>query len=113
MSQFTGVNLYSGCTNSVCSISSNYVLKNKKKIDFDNVWFSQLLGMSDHITFNLAKMGLQAAKYVPYGPVEAVVPYLIRRAEENTSVAGESGRELELLRSEIHRRKILSEGEKS
>ena len=94
-------------------LAANYVLKNKKKIDFDNVWFSQLLGMSDHITFNLAKMGLQAAKYVPYGPVEAVVPYLIRRAEENTSVAGESGRELELLRSEIHRRKILSEGEKS
>ncbi len=69
------------------------------------VWFAQLLGMSDNISFNLAKSGYNVAKYVPYGPVEAVMPYLLRRASENTSVAGQSSRELSLIRKEIVRRK--------
>jgi proline dehydrogenase len=69
------------------------------------VWFAQLLGMSDHISFNLARAGYNVAKYVPYGPVEAVMPYLIRRAQENTSVAGQSSRELSLIRKERIRRK--------
>jgi proline dehydrogenase len=69
------------------------------------VWFAQLLGMSDNISFNLAKSGYNVAKYVPYGPVEAVMPYLIRRAQENTSVAGQSSRELTLIRKELKRRK--------
>lgn len=69
------------------------------------VWFSQLYGMSDHISFNLAKQGYNVAKYVPYGPVKHVLPYLIRRAEENTSVAGQTGRELSLIRNELKRRK--------
>jgi proline dehydrogenase len=69
------------------------------------VYFSQLLGMSDNISFNLAKAGYQVAKYVPYGPVEAVMPYLLRRAAENTSVAGQSSRELTLIRKELKRRR--------
>lgn len=71
----------------------------------NHVWFAQLLGMSDNISFNLAKADYNVAKYVPYGPVELVMPYLIRRAEENTSVAGQSSRELTLIRKEIARRK--------
>ena len=69
------------------------------------VYFSQLYGMSDHLTFNLAHAGYNVAKYLPYGPVKYVLPYLIRRAEENTSVAGQAPRELGLLQKEINRRK--------
>jgi proline dehydrogenase len=70
------------------------------------VWFAQLLGMSDNISFNLAKSGYNVAKYVPYGPVVSVMPYLLRRASENTSVAGQSSRELTLIRKELQRRKL-------
>lgn len=66
--------------------------------------FSQLYGMSEHLTFNLQKAGFNTAKYIPYGPVKDVVPYLIRRAEENTSVTGDMGRELSLIQKEIKRR---------
>lgn len=72
-----------------------------------NVSFAQLLGMSDHISFRLAADGYNVCKYVPYGPVKTVVPYLIRRAEENTSVAGQTSRELDLLKKEISRRRKL------
>jgi proline dehydrogenase len=75
-------------------------------VDDDRVWFGQLYGMSDHISFNLAKAGYNVAKYVPFGPVKDVMPYLIRRAEENTSVAGQTSRELNLLQEEKKRRKI-------
>ena len=71
------------------------------------IWFGQLYGMSDHISFNLANYGYNVAKYVPFGPVKDVMPYLIRRAEENTSVAGQTGRELTLLTKEKNRRKTL------
>ncbi len=73
--------------------------------DDRRIWFSQLYGMSDHISFNLAKQGFNVAKYLPYGPVKHVLPYLIRRTEENTSVAGQTGRELSLILSELKRRK--------
>ncbi|MFZ6012700.1 MAG: proline dehydrogenase family protein [Bacteroidota bacterium] len=69
------------------------------------VWFSQLYGMSDNISFSLARSGYNVAKYLPYGPIKAVIPYLLRRASENTSVAGQSSRELTLIRKEIRRRK--------
>lgn len=69
------------------------------------VYFSQLLGMSDHISYNLSHAGYNVAKYVPYGPVKAVIPYLTRRAMENTSVAGQVGRELGLIEQELKRRK--------
>jgi proline dehydrogenase len=71
------------------------------------VWFAQLLGMSDDLTFNVAASGYNAAKYVPYGPVAAVLPYLFRRAHENTSIAGQSSRELALIERELKRRKRL------
>jgi proline dehydrogenase len=70
------------------------------------LWFGQLYGMSDHISFNLAKEGYNTAKYVPFGPVRDVMPYLIRRAEENTSVAGQTSRELNLIKEERVRRKL-------
>jgi proline dehydrogenase len=72
----------------------------------NRVWFGQLYGMSDHISFNLAEHGYNVAKYVPFGPVKDVMPYLIRRAEENTSVAGQTSRELSLIKTERQRRKI-------
>jgi proline dehydrogenase len=72
--------------------------------DDSRVWFAQLYGMSDNISFNLAKAGYRVAKYVPYGPVRSVMPYLFRRAAENTSVAGQSSRELILIRKELKRR---------
>ena len=70
------------------------------------MWFGQLFGMSDHISFNMAEKGYNVAKYLPYGPVKDVMPYLIRRAEENTSVSGQTSRELQLLKKERSRRKI-------
>ena len=70
-------------------------------------YFAQLLGMSDNISFNLSKAGYNVAKYVPYGPVDAVMPYLFRRAEENTSVAGQVSREFGLVKRELVRRKRL------
>jgi len=79
--------------------------KHGMKNNDERVWFGQLLGMSDNISFNLSKAGYNVAKYVPYGPVEAVMPYLIRRASENTSVAGQSSRELTLIKKEVKRRK--------
>ena len=72
----------------------------------DSVWFGQLYGMSDHISYNLSKAGYNVAKYLPFGPVKDVMPYLIRRAEENTSVAGQTTRELNLLKEERKRRKV-------
>jgi proline dehydrogenase len=68
------------------------------------VFFAQLFGMSDHISFNLANAGYNVAKYVPYGPIREVLPYLIRRAQENTSVKGQTGRELSLILKEMKRR---------
>lgn len=73
--------------------------KNDKRI-----FFAQLLGMSDHISYNLAHAGFNVAKYVPYGPVGEVMPYLLRRANENTSVSGQTGRELSLIMKERKRR---------
>ncbi len=88
---------------------SNYLamdIMEEKALDKndDRVWFGQLYGMSDHISFNMAKEGYNVAKYIPFGPVKDVMPYLIRRAEENTSVAGQTSRELSLLKKERKRR---------
>ena len=69
------------------------------------VWFMQLYGMSDNLSFNLAHARYRVAKYLPFGPVEQVMPYLFRRAEENTSVKGQTGRELQLIQSELKRRR--------
>ncbi|MDH4057433.1 MAG: proline dehydrogenase family protein [Cyclobacteriaceae bacterium] len=88
---------------------SNYYLtilmeKHNIRKDDNRVWFAQLYGMSDNISFNLAKAGYNVVKYLPYGPIRSVMPYLFRRAEENTSVAGQSSRELTLIQKELKRR---------
>lgn len=86
---------------------SNYlalVLINKYNIIKDKVWFSQLYGMSDHITYNLSNQGFNVTKYLPFGPFKGVIPYLFRRAEENTAVEGQTSRELFLYAKEIKRR---------
>jgi proline dehydrogenase len=70
----------------------------------DRIEMSQLLGMSDNLTYNLAFQGYHTSKYVPYGPVASVLPYLVRRAEENSAVAGQAGRELQLIDAELRRR---------
>jgi proline dehydrogenase len=79
------------------------------KHNHPHIYFSQLLGMSDHISFNLSHLGYNVAKYVPYGPVRDVLPYLIRRAQENTSVKGQTGRELNLIIQEKKRRNQVKE----
>ncbi len=75
------------------------------KKDDERLWFGQLYGMSDHLSFNLGEEGYNAVKLIPFGPVKDVIPYLIRRAKENTAVAGQTGRELALIKQEIQRRK--------
>ncbi|WP_229311157.1 proline dehydrogenase family protein [Larkinella soli] len=89
--------------------SSQYCIRKMLELKINpgdpHVWFAQLLGMSDNISYNLANAGYNVAKYVPYGPVEAVMPYLFRRAEENKSISGQSSREYRLIKSELKRRK--------
>jgi len=80
------------------------ISENNIEKDHPHLNFCQLLGMSDNITFNLAKEGFNVAKYVPYGPIKEVIPYLIRRAQENSSVTGDLSRELKLVQTEIKRR---------
>jgi proline dehydrogenase len=70
-----------------------------------HIHFSQLYGMSDNITFNLAKEGFSVSKYLPFGPIRDVIPYLMRRAQENSSMSGQTGRELSLIKKELKRRK--------
>ena len=100
------MSLFAGTHNEESSYLVMDIMKAKNISKNDNrVWFGQLYGMSDHISFNLAFHGYNVAKYIPFGPVKDVMPYLIRRAEENTSVAGQTGRELNLLKIEKKRRK--------
>jgi len=100
-------NLFIGSHNEESIIKATKLMnKYKYKNNHPFIWFSQLYGMADHISFNLALEGYQVVKYVPFGPVKEVIPYLIRRAEENTSVSGQTPRELSLIKKEIRRRKI-------
>ena len=89
-----------------------YLTKQMLKLGIESndkhFFFAQLLGMSDNISYNLAKAGYNVAKYVPYGPVEAVMPYLFRRASENSSVAGQASREFMLIKKEVERRKAAN-----
>ena len=89
--------------------SSAYLIELMKRYKLnkkDNrVYFSQLYGMSDHISYNLSNNGYNVAKYVPYGPIRDVIPYLIRRLKENTSISGQVNRELQKIKQEIKRRK--------
>lgn len=99
------ISVFIGSHNEVSNYLALQIMEDKGiAIDDDRVWFSQLFGMSEHISYNLAEEGYNVAKLVPFGPVREVVPYLIRRAEENTSVRGQTGRELSLLYEERKRR---------
>ncbi len=100
------ISLMCGSHNEYSNLYLTRLMTERKiKRDDKRVWFAQLFGMSDNISFNLAKEGYKVAKYVPYGPVRSVMPYLFRRAAENTSVAGQSSRELTMIRKELARRK--------
>lgn len=101
------ISVFLGTHNEESCLLAMDIMKSKTIASNDHrVWFGQLYGMSDHISFNLASEGYNVAKYIPFGPVKDVMPYLIRRAEENTSVAGQTNRELELIKAERKRRKI-------
>jgi proline dehydrogenase len=99
--------IFAGTHNELSSYKLMELMEAKGVLKNDNrIWFGQLYGMSDNISYNLAAHGYNVAKYLPFGPVRDVMPYLIRRAEENTSVAGQTSRELNLLKTERSRRKI-------
>jgi proline dehydrogenase len=87
-----------------CLFQTQRMQENNIDSNHPNIMFCQLYGMSDTLTFNLADHGFRTGKYIPYGPVEDVIPYLIRRAEENSSVGGEMGRELSFINQELQRR---------
>lgn len=99
--------IFEGTHNEISSYKLMELMNNKGLSANDNrIWFGQLYGMSDNISYNLAEHGYNVAKYLPFGPVRDVMPYLIRRAQENTSVAGQTSRELMLLEAEKKRRKL-------
>jgi len=102
------VSIFNGTHNEESNLLLAKLMDEKGLKRNDNrLWFSQLFGMSDNISFILAEQGFNVAKYVPFGPVKHVLPYLFRRAEENTSVKGQTGRELSLINKEIKRRRTL------
>lgn len=92
-----------------CMHAAQYMHDHQIPYDQPNVYFSQLYGMSDNITFNLAKAGYKTLKFLPYGPIKDTLPYLIRRSKENSAISGQMGRELHLLKKEIQRRKKSKE----
>ncbi len=99
--------IFAGTHNEESSYKLMQQMKEKSIAANDSrIWFGQLYGMSDNISYNLAAHGYNVAKYLPFGPVRDVMPYLIRRAEENTSVAGQTSRELNLIKEEKKRRKL-------
>ncbi|WP_162128351.1 proline dehydrogenase family protein [Flavobacterium phycosphaerae] len=107
MDHLDSMSIFAGTHNELSSYKLIELMEAKGILKNDNrIWFGQLYGMSDNISYNLAEHGYNVAKYLPFGPVRDVMPYLIRRAEENTSVAGQTSRELNLLKLERDRRKI-------
>lgn len=108
LAHLDNITLYCGTHNEASCLSAVRFLQDKGIPPSNpHVYFAQLYGMSDNMTFNLADAGYHVNKYLPYGPVTDVVPYLIRRAQENTSVAGQTGRELGLIQKELKRRNLL------
>jgi len=104
------IHLCSGSHNEQSNLYLTQLMENQNIAPGDErIYFAQLFGMSDNISFNLAKAGYNVVKYLPYGPVASVMPYLFRRAEENTAIAGQSSRELTLIRKELKRRKYNKE----
>jgi proline dehydrogenase len=107
LSNLDSIHLFIGTHNEKSSLLALKLMTELHLSNNDSrIWFGQLYGMSDHISFNLAEHGYNVAKYMPFGPVKDVLPYLIRRAEENTSVAGQTSRELSLIKKEKQRRNI-------
>ncbi len=107
LSNLDSIHLFIGTHNEESSQLALELMETSNISNNDSrVWFGQLYGMSDHISYNLAEQGYNVAKYVPFGPVKDVMPYLIRRAEENTSVAGQTSRELSLIKKEKQRRNV-------
>lgn len=105
MEHLDNMSIFAGTHNEESTYFLMDKMKEKKiKTDDKRIWFSQLYGMSDNISYNLADHEYNVAKYLPFGPVKDVMPYLIRRAEENTSVAGQTNRELALIKAERKRR---------
>jgi proline dehydrogenase len=99
--------IFAGTHNEESSYKLMHLMQEKGIKPNDNrIWFGQLYGMSDNISYNLAQNGYNVSKYLPFGPVKDVMPYLIRRAEENTSVAGQTSRELTMIKTERKRRKF-------
>ena len=99
------MSIFAGTHNELSTYKLMDIMKEKGvETNDDKIWFGQLYGMSDNISYNLAANGYNVAKYLPFGPVREVMPYLIRRAEENTSVAGQTSRELNLISAERERR---------
>jgi proline dehydrogenase len=86
-------------------LAFDYMQSHNIPMNHPHIHFSQLYGMSDNITFNLSKQGCNVSKYLPFGPIKDVIPYLMRRAQENSAVSGQTGRELSLLKRELARRK--------
>ena len=106
-SNINDFNLFIGSHNERSNLLATEIMeKHQIKNNDKRVWFSQLYGMSDNISFNLAINKYNVSKYLPYGPIKEVVPYLIRRLDENTSVSGQTSRELKLISKEIKRRKL-------
>ena len=106
MDNLDSMSIFAGTHNELSSYKLIEMMQAKGISKNDaRIWFGQLYGMSDNISYNLAEYGYNVAKYLPFGPVRDVMPYLIRRAEENTSVAGQTSRELNLLKTERQRRK--------
>lgn len=100
------ISICAGTHNEASSLLLTQLMQQANLVPSDpRVWFAQLYGMSDNLTYNLANAGYNTAKYLPYGPVAAVMPYLLRRADENTAIAGQSSREFLLIQKEIRRRK--------
>lgn len=108
LQNISGFEICAGTHNEESSLYLTELMKKYKVENGDSrIYFAQLLGMSDHISYNLSSAGYNVAKYVPYGPVKEVLPYLIRRAQENTSVAGQTSRELSLIMKERKRRRAF------
>ncbi len=106
---FENIGLCSGTHNEFSNeYLASLMLKNNIEASHNSIFFAQLYGMSDNISFNLAKSGYNVVKYVPYGPVKSVLPYLFRRSQENSSVAGQSSREFKYIKKELLRRMNLA-----
>jgi proline dehydrogenase len=102
---FDRISLIVASHNEESNLFATQLLQKKNlSLHHPHIHFSQLFGMSDNITFNLAKAGCSVSKYLPFGPIKDVIPYLMRRAQENTSVKGQTGRELALIKKEMQRR---------